>query len=268
MFRANSASKIKEFLYCPESFYQGSYKKRNQAKTQDKSFFKLGNMLHSLIETNGNVELDTVAFPKLAKQATAMYEAIKDDVEIYTTEPQSIREEMFKITLTKTELEKYNNSKYPMNKVDFWGAIDNYQVIDEDGRTFIRIVDWKTSKSIFVDDSLIRQPQIYAWLLWNVDKEFTDFEVMLYFAKLKANNQLPYSFPSSKIRKTPEFKTVNKDQLIEIDKFIKQTTADMIAYIKYREEGGEPKPLKKISKLCAYKDSCNDICETYLKANQ
>jgi ubiquitin len=197
-----------------------------------------------------------------------MYEAIKDDVKKYTTEPPSIREEMFKVILTQEELEKYNKSKYSMNEVTFWGMIDNYQVIDEDGKTFIRIVDWKTSKSIFVDNSLIRQLKIYAWLLWNVDKNFTDFEVMLYFAKLKANNQLPYSFPSSKIRKTPEFQKINKKQLIEIDKFIKQTTADMIAYVKYREDGGAPKPLKKISKLCAYKDACNDICETYLKANQ
>lgn len=268
MFKSNSASKIKNFLYCPENFYQENYKQRNKSIAQDKSYFELGKMFHALIETNGNEELDMVKFPKLAKQAYEMYEAVKEDVKQFTLEPPSVREEMFKITLTAKELEKFNKSDYKMNAVDFYGVIDNYQVIDEGDRTYIRIVDWKTSKSIFVDDNLIKQPSIYAWMLWNTDKDFTDFEVMLYYAKLKANNQLPYTFPNSKIRKTSKFATITKDDLIEIDKFIKQTTADMLAYIKYRDEGGAPKPLTKLKPLCNYKDACNDICDTFLKANQ
>ncbi len=268
MFNSNSASKIKNFLYCHENFYQENYLETNKVKNQNKSYFELGKMFHALIETNGNAKLDNVAFPKLSKQAEQMYEAVKDDVQTYVHNPQSIREEMFKILLTKDDLEKYNNSQYEMNDVNFWGVIDNYQVIDEKDRTFVRIIDWKTSKNIYVDDNMIKQPQIYAWMLWNTDKSFKDFEVMLYFAKLKANNQLPYSYPSSKIRKTPEFAKIGLDELLEIDKFIKKTTADMISYIHYREDGGAPKTLKKLGKLCPYKDSCNETCEIYLKAKQ
>lgn len=256
MFEHTSATKIKSFLFCPESFYISDHLKYNVEKYQKQEFFALGTKFHEFVENNGEAEVLN-ATDAMAKK---MYESVKTDLEKYTRNPDSIKEGMLKTVFEVKDLEPYNKNKTKLNKVTVWSVIDNYQILEEDKK--VRVVDWKTSKSMWVDESMMKQPRIYAWMLWRQEPDAQSFEVMLYFAKLKAEGKKPYTYPHNGLNKEPKFDKIGIEELKEIDEFMKRVTVEMIEYVNYRESGGEPKILGKKSPLCAYK-SCHEKCKLF-----